>query len=119
MNTILTSLLFLSTFLYPQPENPLVGTWQHPEVQGLTIVLEADMSYGVDGDGDGIMDVTGTYEIEEQTIKLHDKSGANACTDADGVYTFTVEVDKIRFEKKEDSCTDRAEALDGVTWKKQ
>lgn len=111
-------MLCLSTFCYPTTDNPLVGKWQHPEEAGLTIELKADMSYEVDGDGDGIPDVKGAYEIEGQSLILSDKSGNNACKEAKGIYTFTIEAGDVSFVKKEDNCPSREGVLDGVTWKK-
>lgn len=118
MKTILFSLLIFTYFLNPAPENPLIGKWKHPKITGLTIELKEDMSYEVDNEGDGVIDVRGTYALAGNDFIFNDKTGEMACTKAKGVYTFKVVITTLRFDKKEDDCPSREGALDGVTWEK-
>lgn len=67
------------------------------------MTFNADGTYDVDIDLDDTVDVTGRYWVKGNTMTVQNNSG---CTEK-GVYTFTVEADKLWMDPIKDDCTDR------------
>ena len=68
---------------------------------------------------DDVLD--GTWSSHGDSITITDVSGSYACAapNATGIYGWKATADGIAFTKQKDACDDRAQALDGQTWKRK
>ncbi len=98
-------------------DSPVVGKWKkHLNGATMTFVLDKDMNYTVDFEGDGNVEVRGTFKIDGNQITFNDKPGGYASPDP-GIYNYKIENDKITFVIKEDPTVGRSGLLAG-TWTK-
>ena len=63
--------------------------------------------------------MNGTWSSKDATVTITDVSGSYACAapNATGVYGWKADGGAVTFTRKKDACDDRAQALDGKTWK--
>lgn len=105
-------LLLLATFALDKPAvQELQGSWvittpcDCPDRKEITwkTTFKADGTYDVDIDVDDSVDITGRYWLEGNTLTVQNDKG---CT-AKGIYTFTIEGDKLWMDPIEDGCEGR------------
>ena len=65
--------------------------------------------------------LNGTWSSDAGKVTFTDVSGSYACAapNATGVYGWKAASDGVAFTKQKDGCDDRAQALDGKTWKRK
>ncbi len=81
-----------------------------------TITFNVDGGHSVSTNGEVM--VKGTYVITDNVIALTDKEGQFACEGVTGKYKWKVQEKSLTFEKIEDPCDGRAQALSQVWVKK-
>jgi hypothetical protein len=65
--------------------------------------------------------LNGTWVSKDAKFTITDVSGSYACAapNATGVYGWKADGESVTFAKEKDGCDDRAQALDGKTWKRK
>jgi len=80
--------------------------------------LTADSSYFYSSDDNSLLDVS-VFKVKDSTFTIKKVSGLNSCSEAEGVYTFSLKDNKLTFYLSKDECYDRSSALDKVVFTKQ
>ena len=65
--------------------------------------------------------LNGTWSATNNTITITDVSGSYACAapNQTAVYGWKASGDSVTFTKQKEGCNERAQALDGETWKRK
>jgi len=116
LHTLRVSLSLVCIFgaALAQPENKFPkGTYSNGQ---FAITFQDDGTHTVK-EGDNVV-VKGTYKITGDQIVLSDKEGQYAC-EGEGKYKWKAEGNALRFEKVEDGCDGRANALTEQQWIKK
>jgi len=80
--------------------------------------LTADSSYFYSSDDNSLLDVS-VFKVKDSIFTVRKVSGMNSCSEAEGVYTFSLKDNKLTFYLLKDECYDRSGALDKVVFTKQ
>ena len=82
----------------------------------LTMHIGADTSFSTSSSGEMI--VRSLWKQVKDTVKITDVDGLYPCTVGEGVYRVSVEGDYLNFNMVADPCNQRADALNGVKFKR-
>jgi len=82
----------------------------------LTMHIGADTSFSTSSSGELI--VRSLWKQVKDTVKINDVDGAYPCTAGEGVYRVSIDGDYLLFTMVMDPCNQRADALNGVKFKK-
>ena len=82
----------------------------------LTMHIGADTSFSTSSSGEMI--VRSLWKQVKDTVKINDLDGAYPCTAGEGVYRVTVEGEYLSFLMVTDPCNQRADALNGVKFRR-
>ena len=65
--------------------------------------------------------LNGTWSSKDATVTITDVSGSYACPKPNqtAVYGWKADGNAVPFTKQKEGCDDRAQALDGKTWKRK
>jgi len=112
--------LFLSAGANPLRAQSLANTaWKfyvEPLHDTLTMHIGADTSFSTSSSGEMI--VRSLWRQVKDTVKINDLDGMYPCTAGEGVYRVSIEGDFLNFIMVTDPCNQRADALNGVKFKK-
>jgi CubicO group peptidase (beta-lactamase class C family) len=92
------------------PDNTLYGVWtQAGKNRRVTRTFFPDKKVQTNFQDDGEIDVWGYYEVKEDKIVFTDIGGA-ACV-PEGIYTYRIQNDTLRFQVIQDNCDGRKISL--------
>ncbi|HVU95168.1 MAG TPA: hypothetical protein VHE34_08095 [Puia sp.] len=113
-------ILFLSVGANHLQAQSLANTaWKfyvEPLHDTLTMHIGADTSFSTSSSGEMI--VRSLWKQVKDTVKINDLDGMYPCTAGEGVYRVSIEGEYLNFIMVTDPCNQRADALNGVKFKK-
>ena len=80
--------------------------------------LTADSSYFYSSDDNSLLDVS-VFKVQDSTFTVKKVFGLNSCSEAEGVYKFSLKENQLIFYVVKDDCYDRSGALDKVVFTRQ